>query len=108
MRPRRLSLADRVGNHCTRLHLSWGSLCAVPRSHRLLDLNWLGMAFVRLTDVSVTFPVYGTSHRSLRTRIMAMSTGGRIGRDASNHVYVKLFKTSPSAWTGRSGRAYRL
>ena len=50
------------------------------------------MAFVRLTDVSVTFPVYGTSHRSLRTRIMAMSTGGRIGRDASNHVYVQALQ----------------
>jgi ABC-2 type transport system ATP-binding protein len=47
------------------------------------------MARVRLTNVDVSFPVYGTSHRSLRTRIVAMSTGGRIGRDASNHVYVE-------------------
>ena len=50
------------------------------------------MACVRLNNVSVSFPIYGTSHRSLRTRIVAMSTGGRIGRDASNHVYVQALQ----------------
>ena len=50
------------------------------------------MACVRLNNVSVSFPIYGTSHRSLRTRIVAMSTGGRICRDASNHVYVQALQ----------------
>lgn len=47
------------------------------------------MASLRLDDVTVDFPIYDASHRSLRTQVLAVSTGGRIAADARNHVTIR-------------------
>ncbi|MGH8399302.1 MAG: ABC transporter ATP-binding protein, partial [Gammaproteobacteria bacterium] len=46
------------------------------------------MARVQLNNVSVQFPVYNANTRSLKTRLMHLTTGGHIGRDAGNRVCV--------------------
>ena len=43
---------------------------------------------LRLTGVAVDFPVYSADSRSLKNNLLHKSTGGRIGRDAGNHVSV--------------------
>lgn len=47
------------------------------------------MAQIRLNNVSVQFPIYNANTRSLKNRLMHMTTGGRIGRDTGNRVYVQ-------------------
>lgn len=47
------------------------------------------MARIRVDQVSVQFPIYNANTRSLKTRLMHMTTGGRIGRDAGNRVCVE-------------------
>jgi ABC-2 type transport system ATP-binding protein/lipopolysaccharide transport system ATP-binding protein len=47
------------------------------------------MAGIRLEGVSVTFPIYDASNRSLRTQVLSVSTGGRIGPDARHHVTIQ-------------------
>jgi ABC-type polysaccharide/polyol phosphate transport system ATPase subunit len=39
--------------------------------------------------VSVSFPVFDTSARSLKKKVIAFSTGGRIGHDGTDHVVVQ-------------------
>jgi ABC-type polysaccharide/polyol phosphate transport system ATPase subunit len=46
------------------------------------------MVSVQVFDVSVYFPVFDTSARSLKKKVLAFSTGGRIGHDATDHVLV--------------------
>lgn len=46
------------------------------------------MARIQLDHVSVQFPIYNADTRSLKTRLMHMTTGGHIGRDAGNRVCV--------------------
>src|SRR5439155_5721152 len=46
-------------------------------------------ASILLDQVSITFPIYTTSSRSLRKRVMAATTGGRIGTDSRNHVSIQ-------------------
>lgn len=43
------------------------------------------MALIRLENVSVTFPVYDVSSRSLKKRILAASAGGRIRAETGSH-----------------------
>lgn len=47
------------------------------------------MASIRLERVSVAFPIYNGRSRSLKNRVLAATTGGRIGRDARNHVLIQ-------------------
>jgi ABC-type polysaccharide/polyol phosphate transport system ATPase subunit len=47
------------------------------------------MAVIQLEDVSVTFPIYDANSRSLRTQVLAVSTGGRIGADARHHMSIQ-------------------
>lgn len=47
------------------------------------------MARIQVDQVSVQFPIYNANMRSLKTRLMNMTTGGSIGRDARNHVCVE-------------------
>jgi len=47
------------------------------------------MAKVQIEGVSLSFPIYNASSRSLRTKVLAVSTGGRIGADARNHVTIQ-------------------
>ncbi len=38
--------------------------------------------------ITVNFPIFENSHRSLKKTVLNMSTGGRIGHSASQHPYV--------------------
>ncbi|WP_144108567.1 ABC transporter ATP-binding protein [Paraburkholderia sp. BCC1886] len=39
--------------------------------------------------ISVEFPIYENSHRSLKKAVLNLTTGGRIGQDAGRHAIVK-------------------
>lgn len=47
------------------------------------------MASIRLDHVSVSFPIYSAGSRSIRTRLMAAGSGGRIGTNGASHVVVR-------------------
>jgi len=47
------------------------------------------MASIQLERVSVAFPIYNGRSRSLKNRVLAATTGGRIGRDAHNYVSIQ-------------------
>jgi ABC-type polysaccharide/polyol phosphate transport system ATPase subunit len=47
------------------------------------------MAFLRLRDVSVEFPIYGLGSRSLKKRLFHKTTRGNLGRDAHDRVTVE-------------------
>lgn len=40
-------------------------------------------------DISVEFPIYENSHRSLKKTVLNLTTGGRIGQDAGSHPIVR-------------------
>ena len=44
------------------------------------------MASIRLSHVSVSFPVYDVSSRSLKKRLLSSATGGRIMEDSEGHI----------------------
>jgi len=47
------------------------------------------MASIRLDHVSVLFPIYNGTSRSLKNRLIAAGTGRRIGADGTRHVVVQ-------------------
>lgn len=47
------------------------------------------MARMQIDHVSVQFPIYNAGTRSIKTRLMHMTTGGHIGRDAGNRVCIE-------------------
>lgn len=47
------------------------------------------MPAIRLEHVSVSFPIFTASSRSLKKQFVALSTGGRIGTDARQHVSIQ-------------------
>jgi ABC-type polysaccharide/polyol phosphate transport system ATPase subunit len=47
------------------------------------------MAFLRLHNLSVEFPMYQSSSRSLKKSILASTTRGNLARDALNRINVK-------------------
>lgn len=44
---------------------------------------------IRAQDLSVEFPIYNASHRSLKKALISATTGGRIASDASQRVTVR-------------------
>jgi len=46
-------------------------------------------AYISARDVSIEFPIYENSHRSLKNTVMHLTTGGRIGNDARKFPIVK-------------------
>ncbi len=40
------------------------------------------------SKLSVEFPIYENSHRSVKKAVLNLTTGGRIGKDAGNHTVV--------------------
>lgn len=40
-------------------------------------------------NISVEFPIYENSHRSLKKAVLNLTTGGRIGQDVGRHAIVK-------------------
>jgi len=47
------------------------------------------MASVNFTNVCVDYPIYNSSARSLKKRLMQVATGGQLGSDAQGHVIVR-------------------
>ena len=50
------------------------------------------MASIRVDNVSVEFPLFGGSSRSLKKTLMHLGTGGRIGRDVADRVCVQALR----------------
>ncbi|MFQ5467047.1 MAG: ABC transporter ATP-binding protein, partial [Kiloniellaceae bacterium] len=50
------------------------------------------MANLQLEAVSVDFPIYNATSRSLKNSLMHKGTGGRIGRDTGNRVCVRAIE----------------
>ena len=46
------------------------------------------MVYIRVDNVTVEFPIYNASTRSLKHKVMNIGTGGRLSRDASNRLAV--------------------
>ena len=44
---------------------------------------------IKADNLVVEFPVYNTSHRSIKTTLLNAATGGRIAADARGHVYIR-------------------
>lgn len=49
-------------------------------------------AYLKLDNVSVRFRVYGVGSQSLKKKIIAFGTGGRLARDAANHFVVQALE----------------
>jgi ABC-type polysaccharide/polyol phosphate transport system ATPase subunit len=47
------------------------------------------MAFIKLNNVSVEFPIYNSNAISLRKNFLRVATGGRVMRDANERVVVR-------------------
>lgn len=47
------------------------------------------MALIRAENLSIEFPIYENSHRSLKNIMMHMGSGGRIGMNANDHPVVR-------------------
>lgn len=47
------------------------------------------MAYIHADGLTVDFPIYSSSSRSMKKAVLRATTGGRIGRDAGNHAYVR-------------------
>lgn len=45
-------------------------------------------SFISAKDLTVEFPIFENSHRSLKKKVLNLSTGGTIGNDAGNHPVV--------------------
>jgi homopolymeric O-antigen transport system ATP-binding protein len=58
---------------------------------------------IRLDHVSVSFPIYSAGGRSIRGRLMAAGSGGRIGTDRASHVVVRGLQ-DVTAEIGHGGR----
>jgi len=58
----------------------------VPHAHHLLDLS---MAFLRLRNLSVEFPVYQGGSQSLKKMLLAATTQGNLARDAMDRINVR-------------------
>lgn len=49
-------------------------------------------ASIDAKDVTVEFPIFENSHRSLKKKVLSLSTGGIIGNDAANHPVVSALQ----------------
>jgi ABC-2 type transport system ATP-binding protein/lipopolysaccharide transport system ATP-binding protein len=49
-------------------------------------------AFMKLHDVTVEFPIYGTSSRSLKKTLVHYGSGGRISQDANDRICVQALR----------------
>jgi lipopolysaccharide transport system ATP-binding protein len=52
----------------------------------------LAMASISLNSVTVDFPVFNASHRSLRNTLVQMATGGRIGEREDGRIVVRALE----------------
>ncbi|MDR8051208.1 ABC transporter ATP-binding protein [Burkholderia cenocepacia] len=49
----------------------------------------MSSAYIRADGVTVEFPVFNASHRSLKKAMLRATTGGKVAKDAGNHVIVR-------------------
>lgn len=47
------------------------------------------MAHVHASDVVVEFPIFGTIHRSLKSTVLHVATGGRVATDTKHRVVIR-------------------
>lgn len=47
------------------------------------------MAFIHADQISIDFPIYNSSGRSMKNAVLRATTGGRIARDTGNHTYIR-------------------
>lgn len=47
------------------------------------------MASIEISNVTIDFPVFNASSRSLKKRFLRLATGGAVSRDAHHHVIVR-------------------
>jgi lipopolysaccharide transport system ATP-binding protein len=47
------------------------------------------MGLISARDLIIEFPVYGSKSRSIKSAVLNAATGGRIARDAADHVVVR-------------------
>ena len=50
------------------------------------------MASIEFNNVSVDFPIYNASGRSLKKRLMSVATGGQLGQDPQGRVIVRALE----------------
>ena len=50
------------------------------------------MAHIEFRDVSIDFPIYNASGRSLKKRLMQVATGGQLGADQQGRVVVRALE----------------
>ena len=50
------------------------------------------MAHIEFRDVSIDFPIYNASGRSLKKRLMQVATGGQLGADEQGRVVVRALE----------------
>ena len=68
-------------------------------------------AYISLKDVSVAFPIYNSSNRSFKKRMLNMATGGRIATDSGkkvtinslSHINLELTKGDRVGLIGHNG-----
>ncbi len=46
-------------------------------------------ALIKATDITVEFPIFNASHRSLKHKVLNATTGGRIAGENSRHVSIR-------------------
>ena len=95
-------VADPGRRHRARLCGELRLLCPLPHAHRILGLA--AVSFLRLHDVSVEFPIYQASSRSLKKLLLASSTRGNLGRDANDRVNVRALERTSAFEIGDGER----
>lgn len=60
-----------------------------PKIRRQNRVLVIAMAHIKLENVSVDFPIFNSSSRSLTNSLVSAATGGRVSADKSGHVSVK-------------------
>ncbi len=50
------------------------------------------MAFIKLRDISVEFPIYNVNTRSFKKNFIHLATGGSVSKDANKHLVVNSLK----------------
>lgn len=56
-------------------------------------------SFIVAEEISVEFPIYENSHRSLKKAVLNLTTGGRIGQDAGRHAVVRALDNLTFSFT---------
>lgn len=49
-------------------------------------------AYIKATNVGVEFPVFNSSHRSLKSSLLNVATGGRVAHDSKKHLVVRALE----------------